>query len=183
MTLASIRLQQLRREIGDAPAAQKRLVEAQEAINGAIERLRRMIFELHSPVLESDGLHAAIEEYLAETFDDGVACTVIGDADGLASRTAALAYRLAREAIFNSFKHADPTAVEVALSATGETLTVEVSDNGRGFDPGAIDNGSGHIGLDHSRQLARAAGGTWSCTSAPGQGTSITFSLPRRFPA
>jgi signal transduction histidine kinase len=178
MTLASIRLQQLRRRAGDDVELAELVGSAQEATNGAIARLRRMIFELHSPVLESDGLEAAIETYLDETFGDDVDWSVHGDPGDLPSGTAGLAYRLAREAMFNTFKHASATSVDVELERRPGDLTVVIRDDGVGFDPADSGTERGHLGFDHSRQLAAAAGGSWSCSSRPGDGTTVQFVLP-----
>lgn len=178
MTLVSIRLQQLRRHVRDDAEAARLLAEAERATSEAIDRLRRMIFELHSPVLERDGLTTAIEVYLDETFRDDVAWSVDGDPGPLDPAVAGLAYRLAREAMFNAFKHAAPSRVDVEIERAPETLAIVVRDDGRGFDAEAEAIEPGHLGSEHARRLAAAAGGTWTVASRPGGGTTVRFSLP-----
>jgi signal transduction histidine kinase len=137
-----------------------------------------MIFELHSPVLDTEGLHAAIEVYADETFGDSVAWSIHGDPGDLSGATAGLAYRLAREALFNIYKHAHASVVEIVIDRSPSEITVSVRDDGRGFDAAEASSRPGHLGLGQARQLANAAGGTWSCTSAPGSGTTVRFTLP-----
>lgn len=178
MTLASIRLQQLRQKLRDDPDATALVASAQEGTNGAIARLRRMIFELHSPSLETDGLEAAVDEYLDETFGDDVSWSVDGEPGPLSPGIAALAFRLAREAMFNIFKHAHARTINVSLVRAPATITVSIRDDGIGFDGSDIVAQRGHLGFDHSRQLAAAAGGSWTCQSKPGEGTIVRFTLP-----
>lgn len=178
MTLASIRLQQLRQKVRDEADGAALVASAQDATNGAIARLRRMIFELHAPSLETDGLDGAVEEYLDETFGDEVNWSVEGDPGPLSPGVGALAYRLAREAMFNTFKHAHARTIRVAIERVPAALTVTVQDDGAGFDGADLNAERGHLGFDHSRQLAAAAGGSWSYQSHPGQGTTVRFTLP-----
>jgi two-component system sensor histidine kinase UhpB len=180
MTVVSIRLQQLRHQVRDDPELTALVVDTQDAAGQAIERLRRMIFELHSPVLESDGLLTALEVYVDETFGDSVTWDVRGDPGALDAATAGLAYRLAREAIFNVFKHADAKRLDVVVERRPASVVVTIDDDGRGFDVAATTAAAepGHLGVEHSRQLAEAAGGSWACTSRPGHGTTVRLLLP-----
>ena len=177
MTYASIRLQQLARRIDDDELATM-IQEARTATNEAIGRLRRMIFELHSPVLQTDGLVAAIECYLEETFDPTVDCEVSGAVTDVAFDTERIAYELTREALFNAFKHAEASRVEVDVAQGDATLTVSVRDDGAGFDPTTVAAQAGHLGIRHAQQRAEALGGSWRVESEPGRGTCVTFELP-----
>ena len=179
MTYASIRLQQLARRAAEGdhePAAT--IQEARTATNAAIERLRRMIFELDSPVLQTDGLLAAIECYMEETFDPSVDCEVSGDVAGLTSDTVRIAYELTREALFNAFKHAQPSRVDVEVAQEEGRLEVSVRDDGVGFDPTSVAAEAGHLGIRQAQQRTEALGGSWRIESEPGQGTRVIFELP-----
>ncbi len=179
MTYASIRLQQLARRIGDGDDELATTVrEARNATNAAIGRLRRMIFELHSPVLETDGLIAAIECYLEETFDPTVDSEVSGDVTDVPADTAHIAYELTREALFNAFKHADASRLDVEVGQEGRTLRVSVRDDGAGFDPMTVAAEPGHLGIRHAQERTEALGGSWHIESEPGRGTCVTFELP-----
>ncbi len=183
MTYASIRLQQLARRIGDSDDGLATTVrEARTATNAAIGRLRRMIFELHSPVLETDGLIAAIECYVEETFDPTVDWEVSGDVTDVPADTARIAYELTREALFNAFKHADASRLDVEVLQEGTALRVSVRDDGAGFDPTTVAAEPGHFGIRHAQQRTEALGGSWRIESEPGRGTCVTFELPISYP-
>src|SRR5207247_9997005 len=87
----------------------------------------------------------------------------------------ATAYYIASEALVNSTKHAEATAVHVAVEADGDSLHIEITDDGKGgADPA---RGTGILGL---RDRAAAAGGALVVISRPGVGTGVTGGLPRR---
>ena len=82
-------------------------------------------------------------------------------------------YYVVSESLTNAAKHADTAVVDVAVSAAGGALRVEVRDCGRGgADPY---EGSGLLGL---RDSVEAIGGTMRLTSPPGAGTSLRVELP-----
>ena len=180
ITAVGLRLQRL---AATASADQQVLLgDAQTAVKGAIERLRHMLFELHPPTLEEDGLAPAVEAYLATCFDDDAVAWAIDDGveGDIPPAIASLAYRLTREAVSNVAKHAQATKVEVALSDEDGGLVVRVRDDGRGFDvPNAYRETPGHMGLANCRYLAQRALGWWSISSDPGA-TTVQFYLPLR---
>lgn len=180
MTLVSIRLQQVARRAAGDPELEEVVGLARAATSDAIERLRRMMFELHSPVIETEGLAAAIEVYIDETFDEDVTGTVHSEITDLPPATAALAYRLVREALMNVLKHASASSFVVDLRTSAGMLVTTVTDDGVGFDVDAVAVTPGHLGVAHAEELATAAGGTWAIRSAPGAGTTVTIRLPIR---
>jgi signal transduction histidine kinase len=85
-------------------------------------------------------------------------------------------YRIAQEALTNAVKHAQATRLGLRLSHDKESIVLEVSDDGLGFDP----TGSypGHLGLRSMRERAARLGGVLNVESAPGQGTRIRARFP-----
>ncbi|CAN5320810.1 hypothetical protein BH09ACT5_BH09ACT5_12760 [soil metagenome] len=82
-----------------------------------------------------------------------------------------------RACLENVLRHSGTTVAEVDLAYTEEDLTVIVSDQGRGFDPGAIP--ADRLGVRFSVvERIRAAGGTTRIWSSPGAGTSIIIRMP-----
>ena len=65
----------------------------------------------------------------------------------------------------------------VSLVAADSCLTLAVTDDGRGFNPGALEESEG-LGLAGMRERASLAGGRLEITSAPGGGTRVVFSVP-----
>jgi signal transduction histidine kinase len=90
-----------------------------------------------------------------------------------------LAYRLAQEAISNAHRHAQARQVSVRAEPRNHGLAVTISDDGKGIDREVLSRPeAGHLGVVHTRQLAEAAGGWWSVSSAPNAGTTVVFGLP-----
>jgi NarL family two-component system sensor histidine kinase YdfH len=82
-----------------------------------------------------------------------------------------------REGLTNVTRHAQAHQVRVSFGPRGDTLTLEIDDDGVGFDPVAATQ-SGHYGLIGVRERARLLGGYLTIRSAPGIGTSLHLRLP-----
>jgi signal transduction histidine kinase len=179
MTAHVMALQLVRRRTED-PALAERLRELEDSARGAIARLRDLIFELHSPVLEELGLGAAIEALCERTFEgEPVRWSVVDRLPEPVPRGARdTGYRVAQEAIGNARRHAQPSRVTVQLTREHEELVVRVSDDGQGFDPDGVGTRPGHRGLLGAGERAEAAGGTMTVTSRPGDGTTVTCRVP-----
>lgn len=178
MTAVALRLQGLAR----APGVDREQVDLLLHItNDAIERLRHMMFALHPPALATDGLVVTLEDYLEGFIAPlGMRTTVHGDETARGTpEVEALAFRLARAAIHNSWKHARATRLDVWVDLSPTGVAVTVRDDGVGFDPSPAAE-LGHAGIEYSRDLATEAGGTYELRSAPGAGTTVTFTLPSR---
>lgn len=90
-------------------------------------------------------------------------------ADPLPAEAHIALYRIAQEAINNVIKHSEATQVDVRLISTGEYLTLQVRDNGRGF---AADMRAG-LGMGTMRERAESIGAALKVASQPGVGTTI----------
>jgi len=91
------------------------------------------------------------------------------------AETEAAVYFSCLEALQNVAKYAEASSATVRLSQSNGSLTFEVADDGRGFDPEAAERGSGLQGM---ADRVAALGGTLTVHSAPGEGTSISGALP-----
>jgi signal transduction histidine kinase len=80
------------------------------------------------------------------------------------------------EALNNALKHAGAGRLTVTLTDAGGTLTLQVEDDGAGFDPAVAH--PGHLGLHTMRERAAAAGGRLVLDSAPGRGTRVSVAVP-----
>jgi signal transduction histidine kinase len=182
---ANLRLSRLRRHLDKSDAKAAALVdEAANDLHEAITRMRRVVFELHPPTLDEEGLESAMRLYLQETATPaGVKWSVTGSAPeqlGHASRT--MASRQFREAVANAVKHTGAGRIDVTLTVSGDELEVVVADDGAGFDPAdAARPRPGHLGLTSSARLAEASGGRWSVESAPGSGSRVIYAVPVQF--
>jgi two-component system, NarL family, sensor histidine kinase UhpB len=97
----------------------------------------------------------------------------------ISSRSASLLYQAAQEALSNAFKYAHAHDITVRLAAVYHGIRLAVTDNGDGFDADATPLGGQHgFGLRLMSIAVLEAGGTLDITSTPGNGTSVTLTLP-----
>ena len=80
-------------------------------------------------------------------------------------------YRIAQESLNNVAKHSGASQAYVTLHQTSESLSLEIEDNGRGFDPENIP--SNHLGLNIMRERAESIGGRIEISTVQGSHTRI----------
>jgi NarL family two-component system sensor histidine kinase YdfH len=118
----------------------------------------------------------------ASRFSDtsGLCCAVRAQAaPSLPDETAQQVVRIVAEALSNVARHASATQTSIEVRAQDcETMEVEVSDDGIGFDPIASSAVPGHYGLLGMRERARLLGGSLAVISHPGGGTRVLLRLP-----
>jgi signal transduction histidine kinase len=155
------------------------LSEIGQLTRGALAEMRALIFELRPDALAEEGLVAGLAKQAAAL--SGREGLVIG-VDGpvgrlpLGPEAEQELYRVGQEALANVVKHARATSATVRIAAAGDTVSVEVSDDGRGFDPATV--GSEHLGLRSMRGRVADLGGQLEVTSAPGGGTVLRVQVP-----
>ena len=184
--LLEITSSQHRIETGQMDAAATALGSAREILAQVESEIRRVVHDLHPPILEGLGLPAAIRD-VAERFEAfaHVACRVdiVGRPARLTPRAEISLYRLVQEALRNVAVHADARRVEVRLHFDLGHVNVELHDDGRGFDPAAFERGQGgdgrlHLGLESMRRRVESLAGQWQLSSVPGTGTTIRARVP-----
>jgi signal transduction histidine kinase len=171
---------------GDLTGGQELLVSLEDDVRGEVAALRQVMAELRPPALDEWGLSAALTDYAAAFQQQtGIACTVQASLPGrLARAQETVLYRVAQEALTNVAKHARASRAWVSLQAVQGQVTLQVGDDGAGFatthpaDPLGDHLGLNHFGLASMRQQIEMAGGNWQVRSRPGQGTTITATLP-----
>ena len=90
-------------------------------------------------------------------------------------------YRVVQKSLTNVRRHAQATAVKVALRGSDDDVEVRVSDDGQGFDPEkAVTSTVKGIGLDSMRERAELVGGSFTGRSNPGQGCQTVLRIPAR---
>ncbi len=157
----------------DAPAVASRLAEAVVVADQAVDTLRDVARGIYPPLLESEGLAAALS---AQARRADLAVTVLDRTSTRYSRDIeATAFFCVKEALTNASLHANAGNAHVELDGSDTALTVVVSDDGVGFDPDLTPPGNG---LTHMGDRADAAGGVLDVASQPGHGTTITLRLP-----
>jgi signal transduction histidine kinase len=148
------------------------LAEVKRDTTQALEDLRDLARGIYPPLLADKGLIAALE---SQGRKSSVPLAVESDGVGrYPAETEAAVYFSVLESLQNIAKYAQASRATVRMAQTNGTLTFEVSDDGRGFDPQTAERGSGLQGM--ADRLA-ALGGDLIVRSAPGEGTTITGSL------
>ncbi|MCW5966357.1 MAG: HAMP domain-containing protein [Bryobacterales bacterium] len=155
-----------------------------EAIQKGLSRLGDDVHglsrRLHPSILDELGLVAAIESECRGFFERGgpvVDFQHSGDFAGLPPDTQRSFYRIVQESLRNIFRHADATEVEIQLRHHPGACSLSIRDNGRGFQRDDPDWKAG-IGLVSMGERARLLGGTCDIASSPGEGTTITITIP-----
>lgn len=190
------------RELHDTLAHTLSAITVQlEAVHSLVsppgERLASMLER--TTVLARSGLgevRRALRELRASPLEDlGLVLAVRGLVEGLSERTGVELvlvlpegplhlseaveqglFRIAQEAIENIEHHSGANRVRFELTVRDDNLSLTVCDNGRGFEPNAVDED--HYGLRGIKERAELLGGTFSLTTAPSQGTLLKFTLP-----
>ena len=152
------------------------LQELQETAQEGMRDMRLLIFQLHPPELETEGLAAVLQARLAAVEARAGLQTdfrVEGERR-LPIAVEGELYWIAQEALNNVLKHAQAQHVTVRLHYTPASICLEVRDDGVGFDPLAIPPaGRGGVGLRSITERAARLGGTLTCESRPGEGTRV----------
>jgi signal transduction histidine kinase len=169
-------VQSLRGELaGDARAA--RLDEIGRLLAASIEATRGLARSLHSPTLEVVGLTAALRELAAHTehvFEVDCRVTAPTPEVDVAMPVRGHLYRIAREALINSAKHARAKLIEIEVVHVAGRVTVAVRDDGVGFEP-AVASG---MGLRLMESRAKMIGATLSIEALASGGTRVVCTLP-----
>jgi signal transduction histidine kinase len=156
------------------------LARLQDETRHALEELRELARGIHPPVLTDRGILEALEA-VAARLPLGVAIEVDRGLEGrrFAEETEAAAYFLVCEALTNSVKHASARQARIRLTSENGRLSVEVSDDGQGFDPRTTTR----AGLAGLADRVEAVGGEVQIRSRPGEGTTVSATLPIREPS
>jgi signal transduction histidine kinase len=157
------------------PRADETLTEVLADLTGLLARLREFAHAIHPPVLADQGLLEAVEAQASR-----LPLEVVVEADPrlrgvrYPEQIETAAWYVVSEAMTNAVKHAAAARLCIRLGEQDGRLSVEVSDDGHGFDPGTA-RGLGLTGLADRMAIV---GGTLRVDSRPGRGTTLHAGLP-----
>ncbi len=178
LTVLKLLLTRLGRFLLDGEAVGT-LEEAKQITNKIVADVRALSLSLRPGMLDALGLLPTLEWY----FRDFTHRTNIrvhfrhtGVDRELPPDLTIAAFRIIQESLTNVVKHAQVDSVSVHITVQDDQLTVDVSDNGRGFDPSRLPATS--AGLMGIRERARLLDGAATIESAPGKGTRVRAVLP-----
>jgi signal transduction histidine kinase len=149
-----------------------------------MDGLRRLSMDLRPSVLDNFGLVSGIRWLVNNSNTEGdcrVEIHVSGTEQAMSGSAEATAFRIAQEAIHNVHRHSHATRATVTLTFDESELTLEIKDNGIGFQPPerlALYVGERKLGMIGIEQRVESAGGVMSLESGPGAGTTISVTIP-----
>lgn len=166
----------------DAAQAKEELNNLKSSAMGTFQKVRNFIFELRPMMLDDLGLVPTVRRY-ADAFKEqtslDVNVTITGNERRLEPYLEVMLFRALQELLGNAARHSQASHVKVMLDMGDDRVRVSVDDNGRGFDPEAVQQGTS-LGLKLIRERAEMLGGNFEVDSAIGRGTRITFAVPAR---
>ncbi|MGJ5753241.1 signal transduction histidine kinase [Streptomyces puniciscabiei] len=167
----------------DLVTARTHLERASALARHSLGEARRSVHNLAPVALAADGLPEALKKTVAEWGQrTGVRAefTVTGTTEQLHDEVSATLLRIAQEALSNAGRHARPARVGVTLSFMGDEVTLDIRDDGTGFDPAAVPerSRSGGFGLPGMRARAERIAGSLTVESEPGNGTAVSARVP-----
>jgi signal transduction histidine kinase len=161
--------------------ARRHLDTARRTARDGLGDVRRSVRALRPDLLEDAGLQAALDRLVRRWSDDtGVSAELrtAGRSFALRPEAETALLRTAQEALTNVARHAQASRVVVSLSYLDDVVTLDVDDDGVGFDGmprPRVDGGYGLVGIG---ERIAAVGGELSIEAAAGQGTTIAVSVP-----
>ncbi|MGH8847636.1 MAG: sensor histidine kinase [Polaromonas sp.] len=163
---------------GSLPEAAERLEHLTKTLNKGIAFARRVVEDLRPSSLSHLGLVASLE-ILAREFEERSGLSITTDLEPveLGGSAQLTVYRLVQESLTNMGKYAEADQAEISLHNFDSYITVEVRDNGKGFQLSSV--GPTSHGLAGMRHRVEAAGGRLTIASSEGNGTKISAVLPK----
>lgn len=165
----------------EAALVNQRARSSTELLDATIANVRKMCRDLRPPLLDQVGLVAALESLLVDFegrngIRSAFECPERVEVDYPAGINL---FRICQEALANIARHSGADFVRICLLQNDITVSLEITDNGRGLPPEALSSRD-HFGLTIIQERATASGGAATFESNPGQGTTIRVELPFR---
>jgi signal transduction histidine kinase len=160
-----------------------------ETVGGALHEMRELIGHLRPAQFEDRRLSDILQDAVA-AFEARADCTVTTEwegefsVNGVSITQRITLYRILQETLTNAHRHGRATHVDVRVRDDESGVTLEVRDDGAGFDPAHVQRRRpgmplARFGLHGMRDRAQILGGSFDVTSRPGEGTTVRVFLPR----
>jgi signal transduction histidine kinase len=158
-------------------ATQAQIAQIKSVAESAVKSIRDIALLLRPPMLDDLGLVPALEwqaREISRRSDMEVEVHSENVSQTLGDETKVTVYRLVQEALNNAATHASAKNAKVTIAQNSEKITVEIIDDGHGFDP-RRQRGMGILGME---ERVRRLGGTLTIESALGKGATVEAELP-----
>jgi len=160
------------------------LDSARDQVRATIEEARRAVWDLHQKGASPPELSPLLDQMtkqMSQVSHASVEFEASGRPVQLDNTVAHVVLMVAREAVYNAVRHAQPHVVRVSVQFAAGSVRMQVVDDGRGFNPEeAFATGDGHFGLVGMRERVEGVGGLFEVRSSPGDGTSLSVEVPVR---
>lgn len=161
------------------PAEQKQLKEKSiEYLHLAIDEIRKLSLELVTPQLKEENLADNIRAIITDIQLTGaLKITFMHDINDelLSLGKKVTLFRIVQEQLKNIIRHSQATTAQIFLQSTDKCVTLEVRDNGKGFDPHQTRQG---IGLANIHERTRFYNGTVDINASAGKGCELKITIP-----
>lgn len=165
---------------GSALTAGQPAQRARELSSQAIREVRGVLIGLRPPLLDEQGLVAALDNEVALQAERHAEIDILVEHDvnpqhRWPSDVEYAAFMITREALGNALLHAEASVVRVTLQSSDSGLSVEVEDDGRGLPDGRLSVRPGHFGVVGMRERAAAIGARFEIGSTQNAGVVVRF--------
>ncbi len=165
--------------LGAKPAMEK-INTTDELLGRAINDLRNLSHSLNTDHIREAGLAVAVEQLLLSLRKSGQFHTSFQNNlhnHPVSGEKSIILYRIIQEVINNIVKHAGAKTIELVMGTDNHNLHIEISDNGRGFDPAILELPLKGQGIRSIRQRAKMINADIRIKSSPGHGTTISIQM------
>ncbi len=163
----------------DLDQARDELDELKATASSTFVKVRDFIFELRPMMLDDLGLVPTLRHYM-ESFKDqnnfDVNFTATGTERRLDGYLEIMIFRAVQELLSNATRHSEASSIKIHVDTGEESISVNVEDNGNGFDAEKAMDGS--MGLKVIKDRVEILQGEFNLDTAMGQGTRVSFSIP-----
>jgi signal transduction histidine kinase len=181
MTALRINLSALMSSLGDNEAARDQARTVDRLAADLDASLDALTWELRPAALEEYGLAAALED-LVRGWSSRCGITGhfqanVGADIELPSNAEVQVYRITQEALQNVYKHSGARRADVKLTPGEDVMTLEITDDGNGFDPNSARDRD-CLGLTSMEERSALIGATFTVSTSPGSGTHLRVEIP-----
>jgi len=159
----------------DSPAGATRIIDIQKFLEQAVEQVRTLSYDLNPAIVERAGLKAALNRLVAryrEISDTSVRLAYDSSVHMPAAAAVAL-FKIAERALDNAVKHADAQLIEVLVHPNPQGVTLQVRDDGEGFDLDEVAENPPGLGLLLMQCYADRGSLRVEVNTSPGNGTIV----------
>ncbi len=164
----------------DATQAKNELSNLKVAAMSTFQKIRNFIFELRPMMLDDLGLVPTMRRYadsIKEQSGTEINITIVGTEKRLESYMEVMLFRAMQELLGNAIHQNQASVIKILLDLGDVMIKLSVDDNGKGFDPDALEK-EGSLGLKVLKERVELLGGVFTIDSSPGMGSRLSCSIP-----